>query len=135
MVLNVTIDHRVPFEGSLSYDFSNFQKCLPIDSEQLGSLKLDCAEAFSCRSIPDGNENYSTGSTYFAASDQNPRCFLEKLALSIFRFHTKNAIFDAEKSGAEWWTQVIDCRDDIGFHWDRDYGKYLQESHLQGLHK
>eukprot|EP01034_Spumella_vulgaris_P024711 gene24711-31085_t len=30
--------------------------------------------------------------------------------------------FDADKSGAEWWTQVIDSRDDIGFHWDRDYG-------------
>jgi hypothetical protein len=25
-------------------------------------------------------------------------------------------------SGAEWWTQVVDSEDDIGFHWDRDYG-------------
>jgi len=29
---------------------------------------------------------------------------------------------DPERSGAEWWTQVIDTRDDIGIHWDRDYG-------------
>lgn len=29
-------------------------------------------------------------------------------------------------SGAEWWTQVIDSRDDIGFHWDRDYGTFSQ---------
>ena len=25
------------------------------------------------------------------------------------------------KRGAEWWTQVIDPRDDIGVHWDKDY--------------
>ena len=31
------------------------------------------------------------------------------------------------KSGAEWWTQVIDTDDDIGFHWDRDYGE--EEKH------
>lgn len=135
MVLKLSVDHRVPFDGSLNYDFINFQHCLSVDSEQLDSLKLDCAEAFSCRSIPDANENYSTGSTYFVVSEQSPRCFLEKLALTIFRFHTKNAIYDPEKSGAEWWTQVIDCRDDIGFHWDRDYGKQLQECYMRGLYE
>jgi len=44
--------------------------------------------------------------------------------------HTADAIFDHKTSGAEWWTQVIDSRDDIGFHWDRDYG--LEET--TGLH-
>jgi|TARA_B100001142_G_scaffold7578_1_gene7520 hypothetical protein len=30
--------------------------------------------------------------------------------------------FDPSRSGAEWWTQVIDARDEIGTHWDKDYG-------------
>lgn len=30
-------------------------------------------------------------------------------------------------SGAEWWSQTIEAGDDIGFHWDRDYG--LEEDH------
>ena len=29
--------------------------------------------------------------------------------------------YDPETSGAEWWTQVIDDEDEIGWHWDKDY--------------
>ena len=30
--------------------------------------------------------------------------------------------FDPTRSGAEWWTQVIDSTHDaIGLHWDKDY--------------
>lgn len=115
-------DHRGFSRSDLNYDFSSFHKILSTDCEELDCLKSDCGEAFTCRCIPDANENYSSGSTYFVRADQDPRCFLEKLALSIFKFHTKGAAFDQELSGAEWWTQVIDCRDDVGFHWDRDYG-------------
>lgn len=118
-------DHRRFSRSDLNYDFSSFHKVLSTDSEELDCLKTDCGEAFTCRSIPDANENYSSGSTYFVRADQDPRCFLEKLALSIFKFHTKGAAFDQELSGAEWWTQVIDCRDDVGFHWDRDYGNWI----------
>lgn len=39
----------------------------------------------------------------------------------LFAFHTKNAVFDVNESGGEWWTQVIEEQDDIGFHWDKDY--------------
>lgn len=118
----LSVEHRVQFKGSLDYRFSTIQNCLKLNLEDLESLNQDCLEAFSSRSIKDDDENYSTGSTYFARSDEPPRCFLEKLALTIFELHTKDAIFDKKISGAEWWTQVIDCRDDIGFHWDRDYG-------------
>jgi len=31
------------------------------------------------------------------------------------------AAFDAARSGAEWWTQVIETDADIAWHWDRDY--------------
>lgn len=109
----------------LNCDVSSLHGILSIDSEELDCLKSDCSEAFTCRSIPDSNENYSSGSTYFIRADEDPRCFLEKLALSIFKFHTKDATFNHKLSGAEWWTQVIDCRDDVGFHWDRDYGNML----------
>jgi len=58
-----------------------------------------------------------------------PRCGLESLALSIFREHAKGAKFDPSRSGAEWWTQAIDVRDDIGVHFDRDYG--MEEVRLE----
>ena len=123
MAVLLSKESRVTFDGVLDYSFSNFHDCLSLGPEALDMLKLDCQEAFTCRSILNSDESYSSGSTYFIKSNYAPRCQLEQLALSIFQLHTKDAIFSAELSGAEWWTQVIDCRDDIGFHWDRDYGK------------
>eukprot|EP01035_Chromulina_nebulosa_P018091 gene18091-23740_t len=38
----------------------------------------------------------------------------------------KELIEIENKKRAEWWTQVIDSNDDIGFHWDKDYG--IEES-------
>jgi hypothetical protein len=32
----------------------------------------------------------------------------------------------------EWWTQCIDARDDIAFHWDRDYG--IEEDENLNIH-
>ena len=125
--MQLSDDHRVPFDGHLNYDFGNFHDCLTFSPDELEVLKKDCFEAFSCRSIEAENEDYSSGSTYFIESDQKPRCRLEQLALSIFHSHTNGAMYESNCSGAEWWTQVIDCRDDIGFHWDRDYGKFLDD--------
>ena len=68
-----------------------------------------------------------------------PRCALEHLARRVFDLHVPAAAreargepargepadaappYDPARSGAEWWTQVIDPRDDIGVHWDKDY--------------
>lgn len=48
----------------------------------------------------------------------------QKLAKSVFDFHTKDLTggedYDEDKSGAEWWTLVLDNQDDIGLHWDRE---------------
>lgn len=82
----------------------------------------DCALAFNCRAIETDEDNYSTGSTYFIRPCETARCGLEELALDIFKFHTQGKAFNPSLSGAEWWTQVIDPADDIGVHWDRDYG-------------
>lgn len=82
----------------------------------------DCETAFNCRNIASKNQNYSVGATYFIRSNELATCNLESLAHQIFCHHTRGLSFDPSRSGAEWWTQVIDHRDDIGFHWDRDYG-------------
>jgi len=91
--------------------------------ETLSEVLIDCEQAFNCRNIPSkGNQDYSVGATYFLKANDTPKCNLELLAKQVFDFHTNGMELDASNSGAEWWTQVIDSRDDIGFHWDRDYG-------------
>ena len=79
---------------------------------------IECLKAFTCKAI-SSSENYSSGSTFFVSACSKPNTLLENLALSIFRFHTSTVSFDANKSGAEWWTQVIDSEHNIGIHWDR----------------
>ena len=80
----------------------------------------DCSKAFTCRALSSTADNYSTGATFFVSADSTPRCLLEKTALSIFRHYTDHLKgINPAKSGAEWWTQVIDSRDEIGMHWDR----------------
>ena len=101
MAISLSNDTSAFPRATLNYNFSSFQDILSIDNEELDCLRSDCSEAFTCRSIPDSNENYSSGSTYFIRANQNPRCFLEKLALSLFNFHTKDATFDYQLSGAE----------------------------------
>jgi hypothetical protein len=92
------------------------------DIESYSSLFSDCEQAFTSKN--SNGDAYSTGSTFFIKSISKPRCLLEQMALEVFHFHAErlNIPYNKKKSGAEWWTQCIDSRDDIGFHWDRDYG-------------
>lgn len=89
--------------------------------EKVGELQRDCAIIFNCKSI-SAAEDYSSGSTYFVKPSEKPRTALEELAQKIFLYHTNGMEYDPEHSGAEWWSQVIHPEDDIGVHWDRDYG-------------
>lgn len=93
-------------------------------SHNLTEIIEDCKTAFDSSAIEADNENYSSGSTYFISAGSSAKCGLERLALDIFHHNveTRKLTFQEDISGAEWWTQVIDSRDDIGFHWDRDYG-------------
>jgi hypothetical protein len=100
-----------------------------IPDTSLETLQKDCAIVFNSRAI-DTDENYSSGSTYFIKANETPNSTLEALAKAIFEQHTRGKTFDVEKSGAEWWSQVIHSDDDIGVHWDRDYG--LEEE--EGVH-
>lgn len=79
----------------------------------------DCSKAFTCRALSSTSDNYSAGATFFIRADTAPRCLLESTAMSIFKYYTKSIDYDPARSGAEWWTQVIDARDEIGVHWDR----------------
>lgn len=105
----------------------NIQNIFTEEQTYVQFLIDECKVAFNCRNVAE-NENYSVGSTYFVPINDTANSGLEKLAQDIFRFHVNRLglLFNEESSGSEWWTQVIDCRDDIGFHWDRDYG--LEES-------
>lgn len=122
---------RVAVSGGTSLDYSTrvFDAAVAVGSEvQHAKLLEDCAKAFTARAKGDGEE-LSAGCTFWVPGDSKPTNALERLALDIFKHHTRGALFDASKSGAEWWTQCIDPEDDIGLHWDRDYD--LQEE--QGL--
>ena len=88
-----------------------------IDKTTIDKIVVDCKAVFNCRSLKSSSDDYSEGCTYFIKADEVSRCSLEHIALSIFKHHTKDIPnIDMSKSGAEWWTQVIDSRDDIGFH-------------------
>jgi len=76
----------------------------------------------------DETENdYSEGQTYWISANATPTTTLERMALDIFNFHTKDCKVDRSNSGAEWWTLAIDSDNaDVAWHWDKDYG--LEES-------
>ena len=142
-------DGRVacPLLPHLTLDaFSAFPNAFALDDEDARrALLADCDEAFTARATTKARGPYSSGRTYWLAADAEPRCALEQLAKRVFEAHTRapSAAFAAEKkrrgdcgdtptgsdargfdprrSGAEWWTQVVDVDDEIGMHWDKDY--------------
>mmetsp|Transcript_5825 Transcript_5825/g.7997 ORF Transcript_5825/g.7997 Transcript_5825/m.7997 type:complete len:389 (+) Transcript_5825:90-1256(+) len=114
---------RICFDGFMNYDFRSFPEAFtfPNSKNLFQSIVKDCEIAFTARA-QQNDGGYSTGNTFFHRACDEPRCTLEKLAKQIFDFHTKDADFDREKSGAEWWTLYIEGEDEVGFHFDKDYG-------------
>ena len=111
--LNVDTDGRVAIGGTMNY-------ATRVYLADAAALSLsDAAAAFTAR---DTGGEYSRGTTFWVGAADAPNCALERLALEIFRFHARDAVFDPKTSGAEWWTLVIDgAADDVAFHFDRDY--------------
>jgi hypothetical protein len=123
---------RIHVDGAITYEFKSYEKCFNTsDSTLIEHLKSDCKIIFNAKEIEEG-DNYSTGSTYFLPAKQHPRCNLEILVKNIFDHYATDINYDVETSGAEWWSQCIDENDDIGFHWDRDYG--IEEDHEINIH-
>ena len=91
-------------------------------------LESDCRVAFTARAAR-ADKQYSSGETFWLAADAEPRCALEHLARRVFDLHVPAAAreargepargepadaappYDPARSGAEWWTQVIDPRE------------------------
>jgi len=125
--LNVDEDGRVAIFGgeALDYCFRSYPELLAPGAAGLDfvTLRKDCETAFTSRAAKKG-EQYSSGETFWvpAGGSEPPATLLEELALAIFQLHAGKSEFDPEKSGAEWWTLVVDEGDDVGWHWDRDYG-------------
>jgi len=93
------------------YPFASFPSALTIHPHQLPNLLHDFEHAFDARTKED-DAAYSTGATFFMPAVMKPRCALVDLALRIFKCHTEGLLvgrdYDLERSGAEWWTLVLD---------------------------
>ena len=117
MSLKIDKDRRVAFKGQMSFAFRTYPDFLALDNELLALLLQDAKVAMTARQAGDGTSGLSEGQTFFVSANEEPRCGLEAMARAIFDFHTAGLEgFDPSSSGAEWWTQYVDDRDDIGFH-------------------
>ena len=110
--------------SKLQYSFAVIDSALSgADDASLRALRSDAATLHSALEA-EAEDEQSGGLTYFvraSSSLHECRCSLERLALEVFHLHTRNASgFDPRNSGAEFWTQVLDPSDEIGFHHDAD---------------
>ncbi|KAL3942658.1 MAG: hypothetical protein SGBAC_003177 [Bacillariaceae sp.] len=117
--------------------------------DYLETLREDCKTVFTARDKPDG-QAYSAGQTFFLPTKMKPRCALEGLVKEIFDKHTahlEKGTFSLEHSGSEWWTLVMDEKDEkpqpkgedgddddeedeVGLHFDADYELEEQASNI-----
>ena len=157
-------DDKIP-DPLPRFPFASYANALSMPSySHRESFLNDCSLVFTARTRDD-SEGYSSGSTFFLPCLMKPRCALEALAQTIFRAHVvgleweprgvadgkdpenitevevkRKLLFDPERSGAEWWTLVLDTPsngtsercdksdddneedDEVGMHFDADYG-------------
>jgi hypothetical protein len=114
------------------------------DDKHWECIWKDATTVFTARTRDD-SAAYSAGTTYFCPAQMKPRCALEEMVLSIYKFHTKDlppGIIIPEQSGAEWWTLVMEQTskdeekdeeeddDEVGMHFDADYGLEDQAPNL-----
>ena len=102
---------------SICYDFESYESIFAgMSPEYLTDISEECKRVFAVKELSQ-NSNYSEGKTLFVRdvdADAAGLSLLESLALQIFRHHTRDIVCDPARSGAEFWTQCIDFRDDIG---------------------
>ncbi|CAJ1456521.1 unnamed protein product, partial [Effrenium voratum] len=103
-----------PLTASLSFDpaVRVFEDFLP--PEHLAPLRRCCERFFQAK---PSQGRYSSGTTFWADWDQQPRCELEALALAVLHRHCPKP---AGPAGVEWWTLCLESAE-VGWHWDRDY--------------
>ena len=122
--LDIDEEGRVVIGGRVDLRTRCFDGALVADAAAQAQLLEDCEAAFTARATGVGEE-LSAGCTFWVPAGAKPTTALERIARAVFDFHARDAQFDPAKSGAEWWTQVIDSSDEIGLHWDRDCARTL----------
>ena len=100
--------------------FRSFLAVVSPDDREV--LRAECELLFTASSKADPSQKYSQGQTLWVGAEQEPRWAVERYALQVFRAHTQGLVFDAAKSGVEFWPLVLDTIDDVGAHYDKDYG-------------
>ncbi|EOD33365.1 hypothetical protein EMIHUDRAFT_229943 [Emiliania huxleyi CCMP1516] len=108
--INVDEQGRPAIGGSIDLSTRVFDGALPSGADP-GPLIADCEAVFTARATGAG-EGLSSGATFWVAANAKPKTALERLALQIFAHHAAGAEYDPSRSGAEWWTVVIDDTDD-----------------------
>lgn len=77
--------------SGLNFNFRSVSCFVPeLDPAIMTQLHSDCRRAFLMKS-------------FWLSATSAPRCMLEKIAQSVFEFHTQGVTFDPATSGAEWW--------------------------------
>jgi hypothetical protein len=97
----------------MDFSFRTFHAALPLNPPQLEALRTNCM--LCCFPFTDD--------AYWLPATMEPRCFMERIARSIFLHHTNGVQYDPSKSGCEWWAQIREPdskNSSIGFHWDKD---------------
>jgi hypothetical protein len=112
--------------GEINYNFQCYNSIFQSESQwsktSISALIEDCKVSFTAREVNE-SADYSDGETFFVPANSLPTTNIERLVLDIFRCHTENMTYDPKRSGAEWWSLVVDAEDGgVGFHWDKDYG-------------
>ena len=100
--INVDEEGRLAIGGSVDLRTRCYEQALHVqDDESRSTLLADCSAAFTARAKGAGEE-LSAGTTFWVPADAKPTTALEALALQVFAHHSRDAVFDASKSGAEW---------------------------------
>jgi len=124
--LKVVNGHVVGYEGDMDMTFRTFASSFALRDPEVNKQQLlfDCKRAMTARAATKGDATgLSSGATFWLPAHQAPQCGLEVLVKGVFDYHTRNVTqLDTNMSGAEWWTLSINPRDEVGFHFDKDYG-------------
>ena len=102
--------------------FSSWLECLSVSDTEV--LREECEVLFTAGEKADGSK-YSSGQTLWVGSDSDPenlKWAVERFALQTFLAHTVGQAFDPKRSGVEFWPLVLESIDDVGAHYDKDYG-------------
>ena len=99
----------------------------------IGMLEEEIDNHGKISKTPSGLKD-DKGSTNWVPMDvlNKPRCAVEMAIAILLKFAFPNGTFpDGGIAGAEWWVQVRDTTENIGFHTDKDEGVASEEQWMK----